>query len=65
LALRDSQEVELTISRCTSVHVARMDRIGRTTSSPAVAPKSGPGFITGDSQGLEVEPEWEPLGVAG
>ena len=23
------------------------------------------GFITGDSQGLEVEPELEPLGVAG
>jgi hypothetical protein len=27
--------------------------------------RSAPGFITDDSQGLEVEPEWEPLGVAG
>ena len=28
-------------------------------------PVRAPGFITGDSQGLEVEPEWEPFGVTG
>jgi hypothetical protein len=36
-----------------------------TLANPPLAGAGAPGFITGDSQGLEVEPEWEPLGVAG